>query len=116
MLLVYLVTTSGRDSDLRQGADEVRKKMKLVLVEDMDTHLAATVTERRRQLHDYDFAVCLTHDIDQVTLGWLESAWFELRQIKRLPRSLYNIAGLMWGKARGRDPCLAGGNAGAPRC
>ncbi len=60
--------------------------------------------ERRRMLRDHEFAVVLTHDLDQLTLGWLESIFFEVRQFHRPHRSLYNIVRILADKTRGHDP------------
>ncbi len=59
---------------------------------------------RRRMIPEHEFAVCLTHDLDQLTRGWLEAGFHELKQVRRPLRSALNIARLAYDKARGRDP------------
>jgi hypothetical protein len=59
---------------------------------------------RRRVLSEHEFAVALTHDLDQLTRGWIEAAYHEVRQVRHLHRSAYNISRLIWHKCRGHDP------------
>lgn len=59
---------------------------------------------RRRTLGEHKFAIALTHDLDQLTRGWIEAAYHEVKQVHRLHKSVYNISRLIWDKLRGRDP------------
>jgi hypothetical protein len=60
--------------------------------------------ERRRAPGEHEFAIALTHDLDQLTRGWVEAAYHEAKQIRRLHKSAYNISLLIRDKCRGRDP------------
>jgi peptidoglycan/xylan/chitin deacetylase (PgdA/CDA1 family) len=52
----------------------------------------------------YKFAVCLTHDIDQVDGGWLEAGFHTLKRITRPLQSARGIAHLIADRMRGLDP------------
>lgn len=67
-------------------------------------HELGLTVARRRPLGQHGFAIALTHDLDQLTRGWIEAAYHEMKQLHRLHKAVYNISRLIWDKSRGRDP------------